>query len=128
RLRHWLPMPSWLAGDAAGSALAGLVRPLWSGAGPVGWRGYALGLALGFLPCGLVYSALAAAAATRQPLAGAAGLLAFAAGTVPALVAVGLAGHAAGRRWRGALLRITPLVMIGNAGFLAWLAWRLAGS
>lgn len=113
-------------GDAAGSALARLARPLWGGAGPVGWRGFALGLILGLLPCGLLYSALAAAAATGDALAAAAGLLAFAAGTVPALVAVGLAGHAAGRRWRGALARITPAIMIANAAFLGWLAWRLA--
>ena len=59
-------------------------------------------------------------------LAGAAGMLAFAAGTVPALVAVGLAGHAAGRRWRGALTRLAPPILIANALFLGWLAWRLA--
>ena len=117
----------WLSGGAvAGSALARLTRPLWRDGGPVGWRGYALGLSLGFLPCGLLYSALAAAAATRDPLAGAMGLLAFAAGTVPALVAVGLVGHAAGRTWRTALAWAVPALMIGNAVFLGWLAWRLA--
>ncbi len=116
----------WLSGGvAAGSVLARLERPLWQGVGPVGWRGYALGLSLGFLPCGLLYSALAAAAAARDPLAGAMGLLAFAAGTAPALVAVGLVGHTAGRAWRGALSRIVPALMIGNAVFLGWLAWRL---
>ncbi len=123
-LRPGTRAPRWSAAVAA--ALAGLVRPLWGTAGPVGWRGYCVGLALGFLPCGLLYSALAAAAATRDPLAGAAGLLVFAAGTVPALVAVALAGHAAGRTWRAALTRVTPALMTANAGFLAWLAWRLA--
>ena len=113
-------------GLAAGSALARLARPLWQGAGPVGWRSYVLGLALGFLPCGLLYSAVAAAAATRDPMAGAMGLLAFAAGTVPALVAVGLAGHAAGRTWRNAMAKFVPALMIGNAAFLGWLAWGLA--
>ncbi|MEI7609694.1 MAG: sulfite exporter TauE/SafE family protein [Rhodospirillaceae bacterium] len=114
------------AGTAAGSLLVLLARPLWGGAGPVGCRGFALGLILGFLPCGLLYSALAVAAATRDPLAGALGLLAFAAGTVPALVAVGLAGHAAGHRWRDSLARAAPAILIANAGFLGWLAWRLA--
>ena len=113
-------------GWALGSALARLALPWLGGAAPMGWRGYVLGLILGFLPCGLLYSALAAVAATREPLAGAAGMLAFAAGTVPALVAVGLAGHAAGRRWHGALTRLAPPIMIGNALFLGWLAWRLA--
>jgi len=126
--RRGAALPAWggFSGEAVGSALARLARPLWGGAGPVGWRGYGLGLVLGFLPCGLLYSALAAAAASREPLAGAMGLLAFAAGTVPALVAVGLAGHAAGRRWRTGLARLAPAIMIANALFLAWLAWRLA--
>ena len=113
-------------GGEVGSALARLAWPLWRGAGPFGLRGFALGLILGFLPCGLLYSALAAAAATRDPLAGLLGLLAFAAGTIPALLAVGLAGHAAGRRWREALGRAVPAIMLANAGFLGWLAWRLA--
>ena len=119
-------LEGWFSGGAVGSALARLARPWSGGAGPVGWRGYALGLILGFLPCGLLYSALAAAAATREPLAGAAGMLAFASGTVPALVAVGLAGHAAGRSWRGALTRLAPPILIANALLLGWLAWRLA--
>jgi uncharacterized protein len=40
--------------------LARFVQPLF--ADPRGFRGWALGLALGFLPCGFLYSALAAAA------------------------------------------------------------------
>ncbi len=74
-------------------------RPLF--ARPVGFRGYALGLMLGFLPCGLLYGALAAAAASGDPLTGAFAMIAFALGTVPALLAVGLAGHVAGQRWQG---------------------------
>ena len=63
--------------------------------------GLLLGLTLGFLPCGFLYAALAAAAATGGsaaggPLTGAAAMLCFGLGTVPSLVAVGLAGHAAG--------------------------------
>ncbi|MCB2099312.1 MAG: sulfite exporter TauE/SafE family protein, partial [Rhodobacterales bacterium] len=41
-------------------------RPLFDR--PVGWRGYLLGILLGFLPCGLLYGALAAAAAGGDPL------------------------------------------------------------
>jgi hypothetical protein len=57
--------------------------------GPGG--GYLLGVALGFLPCGFLYAALAAAAATADPLQGALAMLAFGLGTVPALVLVGIA-------------------------------------
>jgi sulfite exporter TauE/SafE len=48
------------------------------------------GLIWGWLPCGLVYSMLALAAATATPSMGAATLLAFGAGTLPAMVASGL--------------------------------------
>jgi sulfite exporter TauE/SafE len=80
---------------------------------------------LGFLPCGLLYGALAAAAASEDPLSGAFAMIAFALGTVPALVAVGLAGHVAGRRWQGLLAGITPVLMVFNAAALTYLAWRV---
>jgi sulfite exporter TauE/SafE len=99
-----------------------LARPLFGR--PTGWRGFALGVLLGFLPCGLLYAALAAAAASGDPLAGAAGMLAFAAGTWPSLFAVGLLGHLAGQRWRAPILRYAPLLLMINAGMLTWLAWR----
>jgi sulfite exporter TauE/SafE len=99
-----------------------IARPLF--ARPVGWRGYLLGISLGFLPCGLLYGALAAAAASGQPLAGALAMLAFAAGTIPTLLAVGFAGHMAGRRFRGAALRLMPALMLANAAALSYLAWQ----
>lgn len=102
--------------------LGRVVRPLF--ARPTGWRGYALGLALGFLPCGLLYGALAAAAASARPLSGALGMVAFATGTVPALVAVGLAGLVAGRTWQPLAVRLMPAVMLVNAAALGYLAWR----
>ncbi len=102
--------------------VGGLARPLFTR--PVGWRGYALGLALGFIPCGLLYGALAAAAASGGPLSGAIGMVAFAAGTVPALIAVGLAGHIAGRTWQPLAGRLMPAFMLLNAIALTYLAWR----
>ena len=44
---------------------------------------FLLGVALGFLPCGFLYAALAAAAASGRPALGAAGMVAFGLGTVP---------------------------------------------
>lgn len=99
-----------------------LARPLF--AAPTGWRGWLLGVALGFIPCGLVYGALAAAAAPGDPLTGAIAMLAFTLGTVPSLLGVGLLGHLAGHRWRGTLLRYAPLMLVLNAGVLTYLAWR----
>lgn len=53
---------------------------------------FGLGLALGFLPCPLVYAALLASAAHASPVAGAAGMFAFALGTAPALMGLGVVG------------------------------------
>ena len=88
--------------------------------------GLLLGLTLGFLPCGFLYAALTAAAASLDPLTGAVGMAAFAFGTVPALVAVGLAGQAAGRRWQAGLARVSPAVLAANAAVLLVLAWQAA--
>ncbi len=99
-----------------------LARPLFGQ--PTGWRGFALGLLLGFLPCGLLYGAVAAAAASGDGLTGVLGMLAFTAGTWPALFAIGLAGHLAGQRWRAPVLRYAPFLLVVNAGMLTWLAWR----
>ena len=86
--------------------------------------GYPLGVVLGFLPCGFLYAALATTAATGSPLLGALGMLAFGLGTVPALVAVGIAGQAAGRRWQRGVTAAAPAVMLLNAALLTALALR----
>ena len=70
-----------------------------------GDNGYLLGLALGFLPCGFLYAALATSAASGSPLWGALAMLAFGAGTAPALVALGVVGQVAGRRWQRGVTR-----------------------
>ena len=88
-------------------------------------RGYPLGLALGFLPCGILYAALAAAAATASPLAGAGAMICFGLGTVPSLVVVGLFGAAGGHRFRARMTALTPAVLLFNAGLLALLGVRM---
>lgn len=97
-----------------------LARPFF--ASPLGARGYGLGLALGLIPCGLLYGALAAAAASGSPVLGGAAMAAFAAGTVPGLVLVGIAGHEAVRRWPRVSRGISTLLMASNAGVVMFLA------
>ncbi len=88
-------------------------------------RGYPLGLALGFLPCGLLYAALAAAGATASPVYGALAMFCFGLGTVPALLIIGLFGAAAGHRFRRSLTAMTTAVLLFNAGLLTLLGVRL---
>jgi sulfite exporter TauE/SafE len=108
-----------------GRLLGNVARPMF--ARPTGLRGYALGMMLGFLPCGLLYAALAAAAAAGSGGAagGAVAMAAFVAGTVPGLVATGFAGHMAAGRWRGVATVAAPVLMSVNAVMLAYVAWRL---
>lgn len=87
----------------AGRLLGGveaLGAPLWARLQPLAARllparsppqAFAAGLVWGWLPCGLVYGALAAAAFAGGPAAGAVAMLAFGLGTLPNLLAAGLA-------------------------------------
>jgi len=72
---------------------------------------YALGVALGFVPCGLVLSAVMAASSAPTPLMAGLAMASFAVGTIPALLLVALGGRfvllkypeAMGRMRQGAL-------------------------
>ncbi len=77
---------------------------------------FGLGLALGFLPCGLVYAALAAAAATGSPALGALAMAVFGLGTVPMLALLGIAGQT--RPVARVLARLAPLALLLNAAVL----------
>ena len=55
-------------------------------------KALALGALWGWVPCGMVYSVLLAAMLTGSPLSGAAVMLAFGLGTLPALLTMGMAG------------------------------------
>ena len=104
-----------------GQLLARLTRRIPRGSGP---GEFLLGVTLGFLPCGFLYAALAAAAASARPAVGAAAMLAFGLGTAPALMLVGIAGHAAGRRWHRCVAVAAPALLAFNAVILLVLAWQ----
>jgi len=94
-------------------------------AAPTGWRGLRLGLVLGLLPCGLLYAALAAAAASGTAWGGAMAMAAFGLGTVPALVAVAWLGQGMLTHFRSRLRRFAAPLLLLNAGWLAWMALQL---
>jgi len=87
--------------------LTALARSLLGGGAPL----YPLGLALGFLPCGLSWTAFLGAAATGGPVPGLLAALAFGLGTLPGLLAAGLLAAAFGQRARGLLLRLGGLAV-----------------
>ena len=85
---------------------------------------YLLGVALGFLPCGLLYAAIAAASASGSPVMGAAAMIAFGLGTAPVLMLIGVVGYAGGRRWNRGITAAAPALMFLNAALLLALAWQ----
>ena len=107
------------------NALTRAIRPL--SADPRGLKGYLLGIVLGFLPCGLIYGALAVAAASGSAPLGAAAMAAFAVGTMPMLMVAGFAGALMARRWRSAVAFATGPLLALNAVLLLFFAAQLAG-
>ena len=81
----------------------------------------ALGLVWGFLPCGLVYSMLAMASLAGGAGSGAIVMLAFGAGTLPALFVAGLAASRLRELARSTTLRRSAAAIYLAAGL--WLAF-----
>jgi len=123
RIGAWLPRTGWAAPRLPRVVERRIGALL---ADPTGWRGVLLGVLLSALPCGLLYAALAAAAASGSALAGGLGMLAFVLGTVPALTGVALLGRFFARwqgRWSrvagGALFALNGVVLLAMAVRLA---------
>ncbi len=111
-------------------------RPLWRRLEPLGrrmlpvrkpWQALAFGLVWGWLPCGLVYSALAYSLSTGDAMRGALFMAFFGLGTMPALITVGLVARGVGMRLRTpgirraagvlvVLLAPMPLLMMHGGG------------
>ncbi|MFO0973057.1 MAG: sulfite exporter TauE/SafE family protein [Phycisphaerae bacterium] len=87
------------------------------------WGYFAAGLANGFLPCGLVYSFLALAAAAADPLAGGLIMAAFGLGTLPAMLLAGLGSRLIGLAPRRAAIRAAAVVVVLMGGVTVWRAW-----
>ncbi len=137
-----LPGPAWVPAGLASAlltwfalALAGLVpepRLVPPGLVSAGRRAvestspgaqFLFGVVNGFLPCGLVYSALTVPVALAEPLPGALAMAAFGAGTIPALslAALGLRRLLMASLWRRRLFALLVL----STGL--WAIWARTG-
>ena len=86
----WLPALASL-GQSSAVVTSRFLRPLRELlTSPKLSRRFALGLALGLLPCGLIYAALMKSLAASSALGGALDMLAFGMGTASSLLAIGL--------------------------------------
>lgn len=94
----WLPQMAKL--DQLGSRLWRVIQPLGKRFLPVEHvpQAFAYGAVWGWLPCGLVYSALLLAALGGSAIQGGLGMLAFGLGTLPAMLATGFFSHSL-TRW-----------------------------
>lgn len=107
-----------LPGRKTGGGLPLLLAPLFShflnGRGAFGW--YSAGLATGFLPCGLVYSFLALAAAASDVARGACMMIAFGLGTAPAMIAIGCGANLLSRTARLRVIRVAACLVLVMGG------------
>lgn len=123
-----LYLAGWWSGltriEALGRGLWRHIQPLTRRFMPVDRAGKALvlGALWGWLPCGLVYSTLLWAASQGNALDSAALMLAFGLGTLPVLLATGLAAER-----MMALLRLRGVRMTGGVLVILFGLWTLPG-
>jgi len=115
--------------ERAGAGLWGRVAPLAQRAathpGPAGR--FVLGLTWGFLPCGLVYTMLLTATSTGTFRAGFLTMLAFGAGTLPALLGMTLwAPSLAGFLQERATRRLVGAGLLLLAAWTGFVLWSMA--
>jgi len=104
-----------------GSELTGGLDSLFSGFKKFfgrffGFRTYLsvliIGLLNGFLPCGLVYVALAGALVSTSPADGALYMMIFGLGTIPALLSLSLLGNFISIAFRRSIRKVIPFLII----------------
>jgi sulfite exporter TauE/SafE len=112
------------AGEPIWRRIAGVARRFVPVRSPA--EALALGLLWGWMPCGLVYAAMAAAVTSGSALGGAATMAAFGIGTLPMLVALGTAASAIARAARVRWVRAGAGVVLVALGLTqtaqAWAA------
>jgi len=102
--------------DSGGSLFARVAGRL---KGRVPGHPFATGLFLGFLPCGLLYSAVIAAVGRGGPVEGAAALALFGVGTAPALLSVSVADELLARH-RAFVNRLSQFFLLAMGAWFLW--------
>jgi len=85
---------------------------------------FLIGIVLGFLPCGLVYAAVAESLATGNVAGGMAMMIAFGAGTAPALLLVGLGVNIISGRFKTILFRVSAALVILLGLYTGYKGWK----
>jgi hypothetical protein len=104
--------------ELVGGALWRRIQPLTRGLFPVATplRAGLLGVAWGWLPCGLVYSVLVTALASGSAAHGALVMLAFGLGTLPNLLAIGLFWDSIKRHAQSPRVRLVAGLLVAGFG------------
>ncbi|MEZ5358130.1 MAG: sulfite exporter TauE/SafE family protein [Candidatus Zixiibacteriota bacterium] len=103
-----------LVGNTGHSKLFGSLKNLWGkmfGRSSVGAL-FVVGILNGFLPCGLVYLALAGSIATGAPVKGAIYMALFGMGTLPVMMVISLLGTLVGLKFKQQLRRLLPAAAV----------------
>jgi hypothetical protein len=106
-------VPGLKTGGSLSARVAGALK------GRVPGHPFAMGLFLGLLPCGLLYSALIAAAARGGAVEGAAAIALFGIGTAPALLGVSVADELLARN-RTVISRLSQVFLLLMGIWFAW--------
>jgi len=127
---EWLPLPQKSSRCSTGGTLMQTIMALFKAPRSIGTY-YPMGLVLGFLPCGLTYTALLAAAraamVTHHPFAGmiqgALMMLIFGTGTAPALILLGKVVNTISNRTRRWFYRAASVIMIAAGVWFVVSGW-----
>jgi len=89
---------------------------------PTGFKKFILGMILGFMPCGMVTSALMASATAPDVGTAAMAMAAFGVGTIPALMVTSFAGQALTVKYPHIMPYVTKGMMIWSSAWLIIIA------
>ncbi|MHC5109991.1 MAG: sulfite exporter TauE/SafE family protein [Planctomycetota bacterium] len=89
---------------------------------------FLVGVANGFLPCGLVYAFLAMAVAAGSMIGGMLIMLLFGAGTIPAMTVVGCGSSMVSHRLRSKVLHVAAVLVMVTGGICIQRGWAQESS